>query len=407
VSFGPRDRNAVVRLGTGGICTPTGIRAAGGAVGLKPSGRPDLALVVADELAGAAATTTTNQVKAAPCIVTDEHVASGGARVVVVNAGSANACTGEAGLQDARDTCAEVAGLVGCTPQDVLPLSTGIIGVRLPTTTLLAGLPGVHATLARSDAAGTAAAEAITTTDTIVKQVAYEVRDDTGTCRVGGMAKGAGMIEPAMATMLCVLTTDAPLTGAVLRPMLRQAVQRTFNRITVDSCGSTNDTVVVLATGTAPRPPSLAAVQTALEVACADLARMIVEDGEGTGRVAEVTVAGARTEDDAVALARAVCSSVLFRAALHGADPNWGRVLAALGASPVRFDPDRVEVRFAGITVCRFGAVAQFDAGQVAARLDGPTVEVHIDLHDGDARATLLTADLTPQYVAENAYYTT
>ena len=407
MTFGPRDRSALTPLPGGGVCAPTGVRAAGGAAGLKPSGRPDLALVVADQLSGAAATTTTNQVKAAPCVVTEEHVAAGQARAVVVNAGSANACTGDVGLDHARATCAEVARLVGCEPGQVLPLSTGIIGVTLPIDTLLSGLPDVHGRLERSDAAASAAAEAICTTDTRTKQVAYEVADDTGSCRVGGMAKGAGMIEPAMATLLGVITTDAPLTGAVLRPMLRQAVARSFNRISVDACGSTNDTIVVLATGTAERPPGLAAVQAGIEAACADLARMVVEDGEGMSRVAEVTVSGARTEDDAAALARAVCASALFRAAVHGADPNWGRVLAALGSSPVRFEPARVEVRFAGTTVCRFGAAASFDRDRLATRLDAPVVPVEVLLGQGDASATMLTADLTPQYVAENAYYTT
>ena len=296
---------------------------------------------------------------------------------------------------------------VGCEPTDVIPLSTGIIGVPMPTRTLLDGVPPVVAALGREPSHAEQAAEAITTTDTRTKQVAVEVRDGNGTCRIAGMAKGAGMIEPAMATMLCVITTDAPLSGAALRPMLRQAVNRTFNRISVDACGSTNDTVVVLASGAADQPPGLSAFQAGLEAVCAALAREIVEDGEGTTRVAEVTVGNARTEQDAVDLARAVTSSTLFRAALHGADPNWGRVLGALGTSDVPFDPRRVAVKFQGVTVCRFGAAVAFDRGNLAARMDKPLVEVEIDLGAGDAAATLLTADLTPAYVAENAYYTT
>lgn len=397
----------VTVLPGGGVTAPAGFRASGVAAGLKESGKPDLALVVADERAGAAAVTTTNQVKAAPCVVTERHVADGSARVVVVNAGNANACTGDAGMQAATDTCATVARELGCEPGDVVPLSTGIIGVPMPTRTLLDGVPLAVAALGREPSHADAAATAITTTDTSTKQVAVEVSDSSGTCRIGGMAKGAGMIEPAMATMLCVLTTDAPLSGAALRPMLRQAVNRTFNRISVDACGSTNDTVVLLASGAASRPPGLSAFQAGLEAVCAQLARAVVEDGEGTTRVAEVTVAGARTEQDAVALARAVTSSVLFRAALHGADPNWGRVLGAMGTSDVPFEPARVAVRFAGVTVCRFGAAVSFDRGNLAARLDKPTVEVEVDLGLGDASATLLTADLTPAYVAENAYYTT
>lgn len=405
--FASADPEHVAVLPGGGVTAPAGFRAAGVAAGLKESGKPDLALVVADERSGVAAVTTTNQVRAAPCVLTDRHAADGHARAVVVNAGNANACTGDAGLQAATDTCAAVARHLGCEPTDVVPLSTGIIGVPMPTRTLLEGIEPAVAALGREPSHAESAAAAITTTDTRTKQVAVEVSDASGTCRIAGMAKGAGMIEPAMATMLCVITTDAPLSGAALRPMLRQAVARTFNRISVDACGSTNDTVVVLASGAAPQPPGLTAFQAGLEAVCARLARAIVEDGEGTTRVAEVTVAGARTEQDAVDLARAVTSSTLFRAALHGADPNWGRVLGALGTSDVPFDPSRVAIRFQGVTVCRFGAAVVFERGNLAARMDKPLVEVEVDLGAGDAQATLLTADLTPAYVAENAYYTT
>lgn len=397
----------VTVLPGGGVTAPAGFRAAGVAAGLKQSGKPDLALVVSDERAGAAAVTTSNQVKAAPCVVTERHVADGHARAVVVNAGNANACTGDAGMAAATETCEAVAQQLGCEPGDVVPLSTGIIGVPMPTRTLLDGVPPVVAALGREPSHAEDAAHAITTTDTRTKQVAVEVSDGSGTCRIAGMAKGAGMIEPAMATMLCVITTDAPLSGAALRPMLRQAVARTFNRISVDACGSTNDTVVLLASGAADTPPGLGAFQAGLEAVCSSLARQVVEDGEGTTRVAEVTVGGARTEADAVDLARAVTSSVLFRAALHGADPNWGRVLGALGTSDIPFDPTRVTVRFQGMTVCRFGAAVSFERGNLAARMDKPLVEVEVDLGMGDAAATLLTADLTPAYVAENAYYTT
>lgn len=389
------------------LLSPAGFRASGVYAGIRSKHAPDVGLLIADDLASAAAVFTTNKVFAAPVKVGRAHVKSGRLRGVVVNAGNANACTGDAGMQAAGDTCASVARELGCEPGDVVPLSTGIIGVPMPTRTLLDGIPPAVAALGREPSHAEAAATAITTTDTRTKQVAVEVTDASGTCRIGGMAKGAGMIEPAMATMLCVLTTDAPLSGAALRPMLRQAVNRTFNRISVDACGSTNDTVVLLASGAATQPPGLSAFQAGLEAVCAQLARAVVADGEGTTRVAEVTVAGARTEQDAVDLARAVTSSVLFRAALHGADPNWGRVLGALGTSDVPFEPARVAVRFAGVTVCRFGAAVNFDRGNLAARLDKATVEVEVELGLGDASATLLTADITPAYVAENAYYTT
>ncbi|MBW3620469.1 MAG: bifunctional glutamate N-acetyltransferase/amino-acid acetyltransferase ArgJ [Actinobacteria bacterium] len=395
----------MLRPVAGGVTAARGFRAGGVAAGLKPSGRRDLALVVADAPAGCAVTTTTNQVKAAPCVVTEEHARNGRARAVVVNAGNANACTGDRGLADARSTAAAVGARLGVDPTDVLVLSTGIIGVPMPMDRLLAGIGPLVGDLAGDG--GDRAAEAITTTDTTVKTVAYEVRDDHGTCTVGGMAKGAGMIEPAMATMLCVLTTDAPLAGAVLRPMLRQAVARSFNRISIDACGSTNDTVALLASGASEQPPGLAALQVAIEAVCADLALAIVRDGEGTTKVGYLTVRGAATEEDAAGLARAIAGSTLFRAALHGADPNWGRILAAMGASSITFEPARVSVTCGGVQVCRFGVATAFDRGQAAAAMGRADVEVVVDLGLGRAGTTFLTADLTPDYVAENAYYTT
>ncbi len=402
--WGPIDRTGLTPV-EGGITAAGGFRAAGIAAGLKPSGKPDLALVLADGAASCAVSTTTNLVKAAPCVVTEEHARNGRARAVVVNAGNANACTGEQGMADARATAAAVADLVGADPSEVLVLSTGIIGVPMPMDRVLAGLQPLVDDLARDG--GARAAEAITTTDTRLKTVAYETRDEAGSCIVGGMAKGAGMIEPAMATMLCVITTDAPMTGAVLKPMLRQAVNRSFNRISIDACGSTNDTVAVLASGAAERPPGLAAFQTALEAVCADLAREIVRDGEGTTKVGYLTVRGALSEEDAAGLARAIAGSVLFRAALHGADPNWGRILAAMGGSGIAFEPARVSVTCGGVQVCRFGTATAFDRGQAAAAMSKPEVEIVVDLGLGTAATTYLTADLTPDYVAENAYYTT
>jgi glutamate N-acetyltransferase / amino-acid N-acetyltransferase len=404
--WGPADRSNLVPL-EGGVTAVDGIRAAGIVAGLKPSGAPDLALVDAGRPVAAAVTTTTNLVKAAPCVVTEEHVADGRARAVVINAGNANACTGSRGLSDARETARLVAESLGCAPDEVVPLSTGIIGVPMPMDRIVTAIPALVDDLDDDEAAAERAARAIITTDTVTKRFAVEVSDDAGRCRIAGFAKGAGMIEPAMATMLAVLVTDAPLSGPVLPKLLGQAVARTFNRISVDGCGSTNDTVVLLATGTAQRPPSLGAMQTGLEAVCADLAHAIVADGEGTSKVCALTVGGAATEADAERLARAVTGSVLFRAAVHGADPNWGRILAAMGGAGVAFDPDRVTVRCGGITVCRFGTATAFDRGQAAAALSGPQVTIEVDLGIGERHATMLCADLTPQYVADNAYYTT
>ncbi len=403
--WGPQDRSALTPL-EGGVTAVDGIRAAGVAAGIKPSGKPDLSLVVADTPGTTAAVVATQNTFRAPCVdVAVANAANGRARVVITNAGNANAGTGAVGRDDAVQTTVEIAQRLGVDHTEVIPMSTGVIGVPLPMAALLAGLDPVVAALSADG--GPAAAEAICTTDSHPKQVAFEVTDDHGTCRIGVMAKGVGMIEPAMATMLCVVTTDAPIAGGLLRQMLRRAVDRTFNRISVDACGSTNDTVVALATGTATMPPSPRTIETALEAALADLALMIVQDGEGATKVARIQVLGAQQEADAVALGRSVAASSLFRSALWGADPNWGRVLSAMGTTTVDFDPARVHVSFGGITVCRFGTAATFDRGQVAAAMAKDDVDVVVDLGQGRHEATFLTCDLTPEYVKFNGLYTT
>jgi glutamate N-acetyltransferase / amino-acid N-acetyltransferase len=345
-------------------------------------------------------------VQAAPVVVTARHVANGRARAVLLNAGNANACTGDDGLATAEASAAAVAAELGCPPSDILVCSTGVIGVPLPRERLVEAVPLAVASL--SPEGGADAARAIMTTDTVPKERAVRVTDDAGgACVVGGMAKGSGMIAPEMATMLCVLTTDAPVQGPVLKAALRDAVSRTFHRISVDGCMSTNDAVLLLATGTAPRVPSLAAFTEGLTEVCARLAEDMVRDGEGAKHLVRIRVVGARTEADAVGVGQAVGGSLLFKTAIAGGDPNWGRVLAAMGAGPVRFDPNRVHVDFGGITVCRFGTAASFDRGQAAAVLAKPDVQVTIDLGAGDAAATFLTSDLTHDYVTINAEYTT
>lgn len=390
----------------GGVCAVPGIRATGIAAGLKPSGRPDLALVAADHTVAAAAAQTRNQVKAASVQVTARHVANGRARAVLLNAGHANVCTGLAGMVLAEESAALVAAELGCEVADVLICSTGLIGKAPPREALVAGIPHVAAVL--SPQGGTEAATAIMTTDTVPKQAAVEIRESPDAiCRIGGMAKGSGMIAPEMATLLAVITTDAPVSGPVMKAVLREAVDHSFNRISVDGCMSTNDAVVLLATGKALRPPSLAAFAEGLNVLCADLAEQLVRDGEGATKVLHVTVTGARTESDAVGIGKAIVSSALLKTALAGSDPNWGRVLAAMGAGPVEFDPDRVTVAFGGVTVCRFGIAAAFDQGQAVIALKGPDVRLTVDLGMGEAEATLLTCDLTYDYVKINAEYTT
>jgi glutamate N-acetyltransferase / amino-acid N-acetyltransferase len=409
--FGPADRGGLVPV-PGGVTAAGGFRATGIAAGLKRSGRPDLALVTADEAVAAAVTLTTNSVRAAPCDLTERHAADGRARAVVINSGNANACTGDRGHRDALATAEAVGEALGVATDEVLVCSTGIIGVPLDMPPLLDGIPRAVADL--DPDGGARAAQAITTTDSAPKEVAVRVEDSAGSCTIGGMVKGAGMIEPAMATMIAVLTTDAPLAPSILRSTLRDAVARTFNRISVDACGSTNDTVVLLASGHAEPPPRLTSFQRALEAVCADLARAVVADGEGTTKVADIHVTGAADGGAATTLARAVAGSVLFRAALHGADPNWGRIIAAMGTTDVPFDPGRVSIAIApggrpedAITLCRFGVAATFDRGQATAAMSKPHVELIIDVGAGPGTATFLTADITPDYVAENAYYTT
>jgi glutamate N-acetyltransferase/amino-acid N-acetyltransferase len=390
----------------GGVCAVPGIRAAGVTAGLKPSGRPDVALVAAETTVAAAAVQTRNQVKAAPVQVTARHVADGRARAVLLNAGSANVCTGPDGVALAEESAAVAAAALGCDAADVLVCSTGVIGVALAREPFLAGIG--RAAEALSPTGGTDAATAVMTTDTVPKEAAVRVVDAAdGSCLVGGMAKGSGMIAPELATMLCVLTTDAPIGGHVLRATLADVVARTFGRISVDGCMSTNDAVVILATGTAERPPTIAAFTDGLTAVCARLAEALVRDGEGAAKLLRIRVTGAKSEADAVGVGRAVAGSALVRTAVAGGDPNWGRVLAAAGAGPVTIDPHRIAVAFAGVTVCRFGVATAYDPGQAAMALRGRDVTLTVDLGVGSGEATFLTCDLTHDYVTINAEYTT
>ena len=389
----------------GGVCAPHGFSAAGVTAGLKPSGAPDVALVAADTTVAAAVVQTRNQVIAAPVQITARNAANGRARAVLLNAGSANVCTGPEGLALAEESALVAAEALGCPAEEVLLCSTGVIGVPIARDVFLPSIPLVAKELSR-DGSG-AAARAIMTTDTTPKQFAVQVSDDEGTCVIGGITKGSGMIAPEMATMLCVITTDAPLRGHVLRSLLRTAVDRTFNRISVDGCMSTNDAVIMLAGQTAEAPPSLQSFAKGLDEVCGRLAESLVRDGEGASRLVRLLVKGAATEHDAVGVGRAIAGSALFRAAIAGGDPNWGRVLAAMGAGPVRFDPDRVHVSFGGVTVCRFGVATSFDRGQAAAAVRRDEVDVVVDLGAGPAEAQLLTCDLTHDYVTINSEYTT
>lgn len=395
----------------GGVVAPEGFLCSGVSAGIKKSGRRDVALLVAEKPCPSAAVFTTNSMAAAPVVVSREAVASGIARAVVTNSGNANACTGPQGIADARAMAQAAAHGLGCDPSEVLVASTGVIGVALPVDTVAAGIADAVAALDSAD--GTPAAEAIMTTDTFPKQSALSFEGPAGRVRVGGMAKGSGMIMPNMATMLAYVTTDAPLTAAACDAALRAAVGRTFNRISVDSDTSTNDMVVLMASGAAGGEPidvdsaGFADVSSAIEEVCRELARMIVRDGEGATKLIEVTVQGAASEADAHEAAMSVANSPLFKTAVFGGDANWGRVVMAVGKSSAYVDPERIEVVFAGITVCKNGTGFAFDEEAASAALGESEISVVVDLHVGEAQATVLTCDLSYEYVRINGDYRT
>ena len=382
------------------VTAPKGFVASGVACGIKPSGDPDLALVATDDgrPVTAAAVFTSNLATAAPVQATRDHLEATGGRAtaVVLNSGNANAATGVAGRLHAELMCDGVAGPLGCRGVEVLVCSTGLIGIPLPMDALAAGIPPLVA--ARRADGGPEAARAILTTDTVAKEVV--VVGDGFT--VGGMAKGAAMLAPDMATMLAVLTTDAPAEPGELRAALVAAVEMSFNRLSVDGCTSTNDTVIVLADGRAPGPVAPAALAAALAEACGSLAAQMAADAEGATKVVEVRVQGAQSEAEAVQAARKVAQSQLVKCSLFGADPYWGRIISELGSAGVAFDPDRVSIAYGGTVVCRGGVAASHDTATVAAHLAQRDVEITADLGLGDAGAVVLTNDLTPAYIDEN-----
>jgi glutamate N-acetyltransferase/amino-acid N-acetyltransferase len=371
--------------------------------GLKKSDDPDVAVVLNDGPSrSAAAVFTSNRVQAAPVIWTREVVRGGRVRAVVLNSGGANACTGPLGFQDTHATAEHLAAALGgddVGAGEIAVCSTGLIGERLPMEKLL---PGVDAAIAEaSRAGGLAAADAIRTTDTVVK-IAF--RRGTGGYTVGGMAKGAGMLAPALATMLCVLTTDADLPPAELDAALRSATAVTFDRLDTDGCMSTNDTVLLLASGAAGVTPDRGEFAVTLTEVCADLARQLQLDAEGAEKMITIEVVGAASESDAVTAGRAVARNDLLKCAIGGEDPNWGRVLSAVGTTDAVFEPDRLNVAINGIWVCRHGA-----AGDERSKVDlkPKDVTITVDLSAGPHSAIILTTDLTAAYVHENSAYST
>jgi glutamate N-acetyltransferase / amino-acid N-acetyltransferase len=382
------------------VTAPLGFRAAGVTAGLKESGQPDVAVVLNDGPSRAAAAVfTSNRVQAAPVRWTRQVASGGRVRAVVLNSGGANACTGPAGFQDTHATAERLAAAIADSAGEIAVCSTGLIGERLPMDKLL---PGVDAAVAEaSRSGGLAAADAIRTTDTVVK-IAF--RRSAGGYTVGGMAKGAGMLAPALATMLCVLTTDADLTAAELDAALRSAASQTFDRLDTDGCMSTNDTVLLLASGASGVRPEAGEFTRTLTEVCADLARQLQLDAEGAAKMIMIEVVGAASEADAVTAGRAVARNNLLKCAIGGEDPNWGRVLAAVGTTDAVFEPDRLNVAINGVWVCRHGA-----AGDERAKVDltGKQVTITVDLSAGPHSAVILTTDLTAAYVHENSAYST
>lgn len=395
----------------GGVTAPRGFVAAGLHCGIKANGKPDLALLVSDRPATAAGVFTTNLAQAAPVLVSLEHLAAshGHARAVVTNSGCANACTGPQGLADAREMTVLTAQAIGCDPRDVLVASTGVIGVNLKMAALRSGIPAAAAALAPDG--GAQAAVAIMTTDPFPKSAAVEVKTAAGTFRVGGMTKGSGMIEPRMATMLGYLTTDAAIDAARLRRVLLEACRFTFNAITVDGEPSTNDCVFALANGASGvriDEAGEAALFEAFRAVAKTLALGIVRGGEGATKLVAITTTGAASDADAWTAARALANSLLVKTAIHGADPNWGRLVAAAGRSGAQFVLDRARVRIGDLVLFEGGRPFDDRAPQAAAYLQGADLDIEVDLGAGGPhRATVWTCDLSKMYVQINAEYRT
>lgn len=384
------------------VTAPAGFVGHGVAAGIKPSGDTDLALVATAEgrAVPCAAVFTQNRSTAAPVVVSRDHLRSTGGRAaaVVLNAGNANAATGAAGLEAAERMAMAVAIPLGCAADEVLVCSTGLIGIQLPVERVEAAAPALVD--GRTDDGGDRAARAILTTDTTDKQVAVTREGHRWT--IGGMAKGAAMLAPNMATMLAVLTTDAAVAEPALRQALGAAVDRSFNALCTDGCTSTNDTVIVLAGGAAGEPSDLVVFGQALAEACADLALAMAGDAEGATKVVRMTVRGAASHHEARIGAAAVARSALCKCSWYGADPYWGRIAAELGAAGIAFEPDRLSVSYGGVAVCRGGIASPHDAEQVADHMAGRELHIVADLGIGIGRFTALTNDLTHAYIDEN-----
>jgi len=384
-----------------GVTGPRGFVASGIACGIKASGDPDLALVCTEDRTAhpAAGVFTSNKAKAAPVLTSRAHLdtSKGKAAAVILSSGNANAQTGKAGLSATELMCDRMASHIGTTPEEILVCQTGLIGVPFPIDRIETGIPRLVDGLGSDYAAGLGAATAIMTTDTVAKEVLI---DGTG-WSVGGMAKGAAMLSPNMATMLAVLTTDAPAEPELLARVLKSAVNQTFNEMMVDGCCSTNDTVILLSSGFGATA-SEADLHEAVTNACDQLSEQMVADAEGGTKVARIVVNGASSDSDALKAARKVAGSILVKCSINGADPYWGRVVSELGSAEVDFDPDRVAVSYGGVTVCDRGIAVGHDAGAVALHMAGDRILIECELSQGNGSASVITCDLSHGYIDEN-----
>ena len=404
----------------GGVCAARGIKASGTHAGFRADPeRLDLAVVASDDACVCAATFTQNRFCAAPVQVSRERAATGTARAVMLNSGNANASTGEQGIAVAKESARLLAEALGCPEEQVLVASTGVIGQQQAIDPYLEGAAAAVAALGADAEHAHAAARAVMTTDTVPKEVSLEGvlpaegDEEPRTVHVGGFVKGSGMIMPNMATMLCVLTTDAPLTPEAARAALLPAVRASFNKVTVDSDTSTNDSCFLLATGAAggapieQGSPAFEAIAGAIRVACETLARKIAADGEGATKLVTVDVLGCKTEEDADTVARSIANSPLVKTAIFGHDANWGRVAAAAGKCGVEFDQYGVDIDLLGVPVLRAGMPVPMDEEDMLRRFEGPEVSIVVDLGQGDASTRIWTCDFTHEYVTINGDYRT
>jgi glutamate N-acetyltransferase/amino-acid N-acetyltransferase len=404
-------RDFTIAPAQGGVTAPAGFRSAAVHCGIKKTSAPDLAVIAADRDASAAAIFTTNLAQAAPILVSRRHMEANAstARAIVVNAGCANACTGDEGLANAERMTRQVASAIGCRPEQVLVASTGVIGVGLDMAKVVSGIQSATGSLARGK--GDDTARAIMTTDPFPKEFAVTVQTSRGTFTVGGTAKGSGMIEPNMATMLAFLTTDAQVPPALLQRALVQSAHDTFNAITVDGDTSTNDCVFVLASGasgTTIDDESYAALLEGIVSVSRELAVSIVRGGEGATKLVTIEVTDAHTDTDAQRVAKTIANSPLVKTAIHGADPNWGRIVAAAGRAGVSFDVARATVHVGGILLFEHGLPHDDNAPKAEQHLQGAKVAIDVDLGTGGGgRATVWTCDLSAEYVRINGAYRT